>query len=155
MKKTKYILWILAVEAVGVIAAVLTRQGMSEYSDVVMKPALSPPGVVFGVVWTVLYGLMGIGAARIAAEPFGPARSRGLNLFVIQLAVNFFWSLIFFNAAAYGFALLWLLMLWLLILLMIHSFRKLDKTASWLQVPYLVWVTFAAYLNYMVWQLNR
>ena len=68
---------------------------------------------------------------------------------------NFFWSIIFFNLQAFGFALLWLLVLWGLILLMILSFRKTDAPAAWLQVPYLLWVTFAAYLNFGVWMLNR
>ena len=75
-------------------------------------------------------------------------------MFVIQLIVNFFWSLFFFNARAYGFALLWLLLLWSLIIAMIWLFWKVDKPAALLQIPYFVWVTFAAYLNYGVWRLN-
>ena len=72
-----------------------------------------------------------------------------------QLIVNFFWSPIFFNAQAFGFAFLWLVLLWVLVLLMILSFRKIDKTAAWLQIPYLLWLTFAAYLSFGVWLLNR
>jgi tryptophan-rich sensory protein len=98
---------------------------------------------------------MGIGAARISMTPPSRERSLGLNLFIIQLAVNFFWSLIFFNAQAYGLALIWLLLLWVLVLLMILAFRKTDQTAAWLQIPYLLWLTFAAYLNAGVWLLNR
>ena len=78
-----------------------------------------------------------------------------MNLFVIQLVMNFFWSLIFFNAQAYGFALVWLLGMWLIIVAMIIAFSRVDRTAALLQIPYLLWVTFAAYLNYGVWMLNR
>jgi tryptophan-rich sensory protein len=102
----------------------------------------------------MLYALMGISAARIYLTPPSQARSRGLNLFVAQLIVNFFWSPIFFNADAYGFALLWLLLLWGLVLWMILQFREVDKTAARLQIPYLIWLTFAVYLNYTVLQLN-
>lgn len=99
--------------------------------------------------------MMGIGAARIYLAPASGDRSRSLLLFLVQLAVNFFWSIIFFNLQAFGFAFVWLILLWVLILLMILSFRKVDKLAAWLQIPYLLWVTFAAYLNLGVWLLNR
>lgn len=150
-----YAFWIGLSEAVGLLSGYLTRAGTRGYAEMLQKPPLSPPGWVFPVVWTVLYALMGIGAARVSRTPPSPARSRGLNLFVLQLAVNFLWSPIFFNAGAYGFALVWLLLLWGLVLLMILQFRKVDKTAARLQIPYLLWLTFAAYLNYGVWQLNR
>ena len=155
MKKTEYFRWIAAAEAVGLLAGFLTREGTAFYEMNMLKPPLTPPGWVFGVVWTVLYGLMGIGAARIASYPESQARARALNVFVIQLALNFYWTLIFFNARAYGFALVWLLLLWVFIILMILAFRSVDKTAALIQIPYLLWVTFAAYLNYGVWQLNR
>ena len=155
MKKTKYLMWFLAVEAVGVLAGFLTREGTALYEMNMEKPTLTPPGIVFTIVWTVLYALMGIGAARVDAAPESQDRSGALNIFVIQLAVNFFWSLIFFNAHAYGFALVWLLLLCVLIIMMILQFRKVDRTAALLQIPYLLWVTFAAYLNYGVWRLNR
>ena len=78
-----------------------------------------------------------------------------LLLFLVQLAFNFCWSIIFFNLRRFGFAFLWLIALWGLILGMILSFRQVDRTAAWLQVPYFLWVTFAAYLNFGVWMLNR
>ena len=122
MKKTTwkpYVFWIVLSEAVGLLSAFLTRTGTEAYAELLQKPPFSPPGWVFGVVWPILYALMGIGAARVYLSPPSSARSRGLNLFVIQLAVNFLWSPIFFNARAYGFALIWLLILWVLVLLMI------------------------------------
>ena len=106
------------------------------------------------MVWTLLYALMGIGAARIYQSPPSKARSLGLNLFVAQLVVNFFWSPIFFNLRAFGFAFVWLLLLWVLVLWMSLVFRKVDRTAARLQIPYLLWLTFAAYLNLGVWYLN-
>lgn len=155
MKKPRYLIWIVLVEAVGLLSGLLSREGTRAYEMLSQKPALTPPGIVFGIVWTILYGLMGIGAARVAAAPASLHRSRALNVFVIQLIVNFFWSLLFFNAQAYGFALLWLLLLWVLIIIMIVLFWRVDRTSALLQLPYLLWVTFAAYLNYAVWQLNR
>ena len=141
-------------EAVGALSGWLTREGTQLFSETVAKPPLTPPSLVFPIVWGILYALMGIGAARVSLTEPSEDRSRGLNLFVAQLIVNFFWSLIFFNAQAYGFAFFWLLLLWGLVLWMTLTFRKVDKIAAWLQVPYLLWLTFAAYLNFGVWRLN-
>lgn len=147
-------------EAVGALSGWLSRDGMKLYTETITQPPLSPPPILFPIVWGILYALMGISAARIYLSPPSPARSRGLNLFVMQLVLNFFWSLIFFNAQAFLLAffwllLLWLLVLWLLVLGMILVFRKVDPLAGWLQIPYLLWLTFAAYLNLSVWYLNR
>lgn len=150
-----YALWIILAEAVGGLSGWLTREGMQIYSETVMQPPLSPPSVVFPIVWGILYALMGISAARVWLAEESPERNRGLNLFVTQLIVNFFWSLIFFNLQAFGFALAWLVLLWVLVAWMILTFSKVDRPAAWLQVPYLVWLTFAAYLNAGVWVLNR
>ena len=109
---------------------------------------------MFPIAWGILYGLMGFGAARIWKAPESRQRSRGINLYLTQLVVNFFWSLIFFNAQAYGFAFFWLLLLWALVLWMILTFRKTDSLAAYLQIPYLLWLTFAAYLNLGAWYLN-
>ena len=154
MKKPNYLRWILAVEAVGILSGFLSRNGTRIYGQTIIKPPLSPPGILFPIVWTILYALMGIGAARVAAAPESRGRSAALNVFVTQLIVNFFWSLIFFNAQAFGFAFLWLQLLWLLVVVMIFLFSGVDKLAALLQIPYLLWITFAGYLNYGVWQLN-
>ena len=150
-----YVFWILLAEAVGALSGWLSREGMEAFSQSTVQPPLSPPMILFPIVWTLLYALMGIGAARIWMTPESPARSRGLNLFIAQLIVNFFWSLIFFNLQAYGFAFLWLVLLWLLVLWLIVTFYKTDRLAAWLQIPYLIWLTFAAYLTAGVWILNR
>lgn len=149
-----YIAFILLSVGTGVLAALLTSGGTDLYNGTLIKPPLSPPAVLFPIVWTVLYTLMGISAANVWLSPESKDRKTGLNLFVAQLVVNFFWSLIFFNAQAFGFAFLWLLLLWVLIVLMILSFYKTDKLAALLQIPYLLWVSFAGYLNFMIWQLN-
>ena len=158
MKKSAwktYAFWILLTEAVGGLSGWLTRKGSKLYETTIRQPPLSPPGIVFPIGWGILFALMGISAARLWLAPPSLARTRGLRLFFLQLFFNFFWSIIFFNLQAFGFALLWLLVLWGLILLMILTFRKTDAPAAWLQVPYLLWVSFAAYLNFGVWMLNR
>ncbi len=149
-----YVLFIAIAEAVGALSGFLSMEGSRSFSETVAQPPLSPPGILFPIVWTILYALMGISAAKVwLAEP-SKDRSQGLNLWIAQLVVNFFWSLIFFNDRAYGISLLWLVLLWVLVLLMILKFRKVDKAAAWLQIPYLLWLTFAAYLNAGVWYLN-
>ena len=150
-----FALWIGLAEAVGSLSAWLSREGMKEYSETVAQPPLSPPMWLFPVVWGILFLLMGYSAGRIYLAPESRERSRGLNLFVAQLIINFFWSLIFFNAQACLLAFVWLILLWVLVLLMILTFRKVDPLAAWLQVPYLLWLTFAAYLSAGVWYLNR
>ena len=140
--------------AVGALSALLSMNGMEMYTEDLVKPPLSPPAWLFPVAWTILYVLMGVGAARIWMLPESETRSKGLNLYVAQLVVNFFWSLIFFNAQAYGFAVIWLFLLWGLVLLMILQWRKIDQVAAFLQIPYLIWLTFAAYLSIGVWILN-
>ena len=150
-----YTFWILLTEAAGALSGWISRSGMALYMQTVEKPSLSPPGWIFPAVWSILYGLLGFGAGRIWLSPPSKERSRALNLFISQLVVNFFWSPIFFNAQAYGFAFFWLLLLWGLVLWMIFCFRKVDPPAAKLQIPYFLWLTFAAYLNYGVWLLNR
>ena len=98
---------------------------------------------------------MGISAARIHNAPPSAEQNRGMNLFIAQLVLNFFWSLIFFNLQAYGLAFLWLVAIWILVLLMILSFWKVDPLAAKLQIPYLLWLSFATYLNAGVYYLNR
>lgn len=141
-------------EAVGALSGWLTRDGTMIFNEAVIQPPLSPPAIVFPIVWTILYALMGISAARIAMQPPSAEKTRSRNLYLLQLLVNFLWSPIFFNLQAYGAAFVWLLLLWTLVLLMIVSFRRIDPLAAKLQIPYLIWLTFAAYLNLGVWILN-
>lgn len=149
-----YVFWILLSEAVGILSGLLSRQGVEAYGTSIIPAPLSPPAIVFPIVWTILYALMGIGAARVYLAPPSEDRTVGLWVFVLQLVFNFFWSLIFFNAQNFDLAFYWILALWVLILWMILTFRKVDPTAAWLQIPYLLWVTFATYLTWSVRMLN-
>ena len=149
-----YAFWIVFTEAVGALAGLLTRNGTKLYATSILKPPLSPPALVFPIAWAILYALMGIGAARVYLTPVSGIRARGLHLFLIQLAFNFLWSVIFFNFQAFGLAFIWLVILWALILMMTLTFSKTDRLSALLQIPYLLWVLFAGYLNYGVWQLN-
>ena len=157
MKQSKwkvYTFWIGLSVGVGVLSGLLSRPGMEGFQDTVLQPPLSPPAFLFPVVWTVLYVLMGVSAARIRLTEPSELRSQGINLFVAQLVVNFFWSLIFFNARVFPLAFLWLMLLWGLVAWMILIFRRIDPVSARLQLPYLLWLTFAAYLSAGVWFLN-
>ena len=150
-----YVFWVVLAEGVGALSGFLTRDGIKAYTQSVGQPPLAPPPWVFPIVWGILFALMGIGAARVYLSAPGPDRRRGLVLFGAQLLVNFLWSLIFFNLQAFALAFVWLLLLWVLVLLMLLTFRRVDPVAGWLQLPYLLWVSFAGYLTLGVWLLNR
>lgn len=155
MKKWKtYALFLALTEGAGALSGWLTRAGVNAV-DAVPKSQLTPPDAVFPIVWTILFALLGIGAARIFLAPPSPQRTRALGLFAAQLAVNFLWSPLYFNLRAYGPAFFWLLLLWVLILLMIRAFSRVDDCAAWMQLPYLLWVSFAGYLNCVTWLMNR
>ena len=140
---------------VGFLGSVLAGGGsMRELYALLPKPPFSPPGILFPIVWTVLFALMGIGSALVWLAPDSQARSGALRLYAVQLAFNFVWSLIFFNWKNYGFAFVWLAALWVMIGWMVLRFRALVPAAGWTQVPYFLWVAFAGYLNLGVWLLN-
>lgn len=154
-KETKsYIIGALIPLIVGGFAAFLTRNSMNLYEEI-ERPVLSPPSIVFPVVWTILYILMGVSATIINNSGADEKeKNRALFIYGAQLILNFFWSIIFFNFEAYLVSFIVLVLLWVLILLMILSFNKINKTAALLQIPYLLWVTFAGYLNLMIYILN-
>lgn len=147
------LLSILISLGVGGLAGFLTKGSMDMYNSLIL-PSLSPPPVVFPIVWTILFLLMGISAYLIAVSN-SPDKQKALIYYGVQLAVNFLWPIIFFNWNAYLFAFIWLVLLWVLIVLMIRSFYPINKAAAYLQIPYLLWVTFAGYLNLAVYLLNR
>lgn len=154
MKKWKvYTFWILLCEAVGALAGWLSRDGIRLY-QAGPKPTLSPPGMVFGIVWGLLYALMGFAGGRVTLREQSVPRGRGLNLLVVQLAVNFCWPILFFDLRAYAFSLIWLLVLLVLVLWMVLEFTRCDKLAAWSQVPYLAWLCFAAVLNDQVLRMR-
>lgn len=151
-----YVISVAIALAVGGLSALLTSGSMDIYSDIV-RPPLSPPSILFPIVWTILYILMGIGAAIVyqKKDEQPQAVHEALIVYAINLFLNFFWSIIFFNMRAYLFAFVWLLALWAVILIMIIKFKKVSPLAAYLQIPYLLWVTFAGYLNLAIYILNR
>ncbi len=156
-KKIKpYVISVAIALGVGGLSALLTKNNMSVYDEII-KPALAPPMWVFPVVWGILFILMGIGSADVyvKGKKDSDEKYSALSLYALQLAVNFFWSIIFFNMRAYLFAFIWLVLLLVLIVMMILSFRKISPRAAYLQIPYLLWVTFAGYLTLMIYILNR
>lgn len=147
----KLILCIAIPLAVGGLSAFLTRDSMETFASL-DKPALSPPGWLFPVVWTILYVLMGIASYLVLVS--GEPNRNALTVYGIQLAFNFFWSIIFFGYEAYLFSFVWLVILWILIFVTMVQFYKISKGAGYLMVPYLLWVTFAGYLNLSIYLLN-
>ena len=150
-----YVISVLIALGVGALSALITRGSMNIYDRIVMPP-LAPPGFLFPIVWTVLYTLMGISSARIylKGREEGALVGDNLKVYALQLVVNFFWSIIFFDLQAVQFAFWWLILLWILIIIMIALYLRCDKLAAWLQIPYFLWVTFAGYLTYMAWMMN-
>lgn len=139
---------------VGVVSALISGGGMETFSSL-DQPPLSPPGWLFPVVWTILYTLMGISSYLILTSGKDKKEiQRALTIYAYQLIVNFLWPTFFFNFGWYLFAFIWLVLLWLLILIMIIRFYQISKPAAYLMIPYLLWVTFAGYLNLAIWWLN-
>ena len=148
-----YIVAILLPLAVGGVSALLTMGSMDIY-ETINTPSFAPPGIVFPIVWTILYILMGI-SSGIIYNSKSKDKDNALFIYIIQLMVNFVWSIIFFNLRAFLLAFLLIIVLWVLIVLMISRFYKIDKTAAYLQIPYLLWVTFAGILSFAIYLLNR
>ena len=138
---------------VGLLASILTADSFMVYEGFT-KPPLSPPAWLFPVVWTVLYILMGISAYMIYQSD-NDFKYVALTIYGVQLIFNFLWSILYFNIGNVLFAFVWLVMLWLLIVAMIISFAQINKASALLQIPYLIWVTFAGYLNLALYVLNR
>ena len=130
----------------GVIAGFLTIGSMQKYEEM-YHPPLAPPGWIFPVVWLLLYTLMGIAAYRIYMKN---PKAEALKLYLIQLAVNFLWPIFFFNLGWQLFAAVWILLLWYLVWILIKEFARIDQSAAKLLIPYLIWLTFAAYLNIVI-----
>lgn len=154
MKKWSYLWLPLLALAVGFLASTLTREGMESIYPTWTKPALTPPEIVFPIVWSVLYVLMGLGMAMVWNRGGAEARSAAV-IWGMQLALNFLWTLVFFGAGKPLAAFFVLVLLWLAIVAMIRAFRQVSTLAAVLQVPYLLWVTFAGYLNLAIFYLNR
>ena len=135
----------------GVISWLLTGNSMEMYKNL-HKPILSPPGQLFPVVWTVLYIFMGLASFLVYTSD--KYTKPALTLYCTQLFLNFMWSIIFFNLQMYLAAFFWLFLMWFLIIITIVLFYEICKPAAYLMIPYLVWVTYAGYLNLAIYMLN-
>ncbi|MGA8041889.1 MAG: TspO/MBR family protein [Terracidiphilus sp.] len=147
--------WLALCFAVAGISGGFTAQEVSGWYSTLNRPSFAPPNWVFGPVWTLLYALMAVAAWRVSLEPGSSLRNAGLALFVIQLALNFAWSLIFFRQHAIGAAFAEVLVLWAFIGAATLTFNRLSPLSAWLMAPYWAWVSFAALLNWGFWNLNR
>ena len=137
---------------VGFLSAYFVGEGFVTYQSFT-KPPLSPPSVVFPVVWTILYVLMGISSYLILKNKNGDI-AFALKLYLANLFFNFFWSIIFFKYFEFLLALFWLLALLFIVVWMVIEFKKINSVAAYLNIPYILWLIYAAYLNFGVYILN-
>ena len=161
-KKINVIKLIVAIAiplAIGMLSSFITKDAMMSF-NAMKKPPLAPPGILFPIAWTILYILMGISSYIIYAYDAQNdtsslnLKNKCLLLYAIQLIFNFSWSIIFFKFKLYIFAFAWLIILWILVFKLMRESKKISKVASYLLIPYLAWMTFAAYLNIGIAILN-
>jgi len=155
MRWTILLFWLVICFAVAGTSASWTDGEVRGWYRTLARPSIAPPNWVFGPVWTLLYALMAIAAWKASMAASTPWKSAAITLFVIQLALNFAWSLIFFRWHHIGWALAEVIVLWTAILCTILAFVRVSMIAAWLMTPYLAWVTFASILNEEYWRLNR
>lgn len=141
--------------AIGGISGYFTATEIPTWYSTLNKPSFNPPNWIFAPVWTTLYILMGISFWLIWKSNIGvDIKNKAILFFLVQLILNFFWSIIFFSFHQLGFALIEIMLMWLFILLSILTFYPISKTAAYLLIPYLCWVSFATVLNFAIWKLN-
>ena len=151
----KLIASILLPLALGAIAGMFTSQSIPDWYATLNRPSFNPPNWIFGPVWTTLYLLMGISLFLIWKQDAGKERNLAIFVFIIQQALNFGWSFIFFYFNMIGLALIEIVFLWISIVIMIRLFYKIKPWAAFINIPYLLWVAFAAILNASYYLLNR
>lgn len=156
-KILKLIACIALCEGVGIVSSIFTLNAIPTWYVYLNKPAFSPPNWIFGPVWTVMYILMGIALYQVwtLRTKKKTLQRSSLQLFIIQLAVNFLWTFIFFGLRSPVGGLIDIIILWIFILLTLTRFYKLSKIAGYLMAPYLLWVSFATILNFSVAFLNK
>ncbi len=153
-KTRTFLIFITLPLVVGIVAGLLTRGSMETFSRL-NQPPLSPPGILFPIVWTILYTLMGTASYLVyTSDSSESEKISALAIYFLHLAVNFLWSIFFFNLEWYIFSFFWLVLLWVLIIYITRLFYPISKTAAYLLIPYLLWVTFAGYLNLGIAALN-
>lgn len=147
--------WIALPLIAGAIGSLFTAPNIPTWYATLAKPELNPPSWVFGPVWTVLFVLMGTAAFLVWRKGTHKRDVQfALSIFGVQLVLNTLWSIIFFGLQKPNYAFLEIILLWTAIAATIVVFRNVSKLAAWLLVPYIIWVSFASYLNYMIWMLN-
>ncbi len=147
--------FIVFAQAAGLIGSFFTMPAIDSWYRTLARPDLAPPNWVFGPVWTTLFLLMGIAAFLVWKKGWGKVRvQEALGMFVVQLGLNVLWSFIFFGLKNPGLAFVEIMFLWLAIMATIVLFARVSKWAALLLVPYIAWVSFASYLNYMISILN-
>jgi len=139
----------------GAIAGLFTAEAVPGWYETLNRPSFNPPNWVFGPVWTTLYILMGISLFLIWKQSAGKERNLAILVFLLQQALNFGWSFIFFHYNMIGFALIEIIFLWISIVMMLVLFYKIKPVAAYINIPYLLWVTFATILNAAYYLLNR
>ncbi len=153
MIKTKpFIISLVIPLAIGALSGVVTSGSMERYAQMA-KPPLAPPSWLFPVVWTILFILMGI-ASYLIYMSGNPEKKSALFFYGAQLVVNFIWPIIFFNFGKYLFAFIWLMFLWVWVIIMNVKFYRINRSAGLMIIPYVIWLTFAAYLNFFAYYLN-
>jgi tryptophan-rich sensory protein len=140
--------------AIGAIAGIFTAQAIPDWYASLIRPSFNPPNGIFGPVWTTLYLLMGISLFIIWKQPTSKKRNIAMTMFVIQLLLNFCWSFLFFYFKELGLALIEIIIMWIAILIMIISFHKVKPLAAYINIPYILWVSFATILNAAYYVLN-
>ena len=150
----KLILALVITLSVGGIAGYATANAIGGWYATLLKPSFNPPNNIFAPVWTLLYIMMGIALYLIWKQPVSKKRNMAFLFFGIQLFLNFWWSILFFNYHQLGWAFVEIIAMWVFIIVTIFAFAPLSKTAAWLLVPYVSWVSFASILNYAIWRLN-
>jgi tryptophan-rich sensory protein len=154
MKKgTKLSLSILLPLIIGGISSYFTASNIESWYVTLNKPSFNPPNYLFGPVWTTLYVLMGISFFLIISSA-KKEKNKLIGIYLIQLTLNFLWSFIFFKFHALGIAAVEIIILWISILMMIMMFYKANKWAGLINIPYLLWVSFASVLNISIYLLN-
>lgn len=146
---------VMVCQFAGVIGSIFTTSSLEDWYFLLEKPTFNPPSWVFFPVWTILYTLMGISLYLVWKQGIKERKVKtGVFLFGLQLGLNTLWSLLFFGLKSPYYAFLEILILWAAILLTIMQFWNISKSASLLLIPYILWVIFAALLNYQIWVLN-
>lgn len=151
----KLIVSILICELAGIAGSIFTAPAIPIWYAALKKPLFNPPSWVFTPVWTLLYFLMGIALYLVWKKSSQPGAKRSLFTFAFQLLLNIVWSMIFFGTKDIYLAFIVIMLLWVWIGLTILRFKKISKPAVYLLIPYYLWVSFASYLNYSLWQLNK